>query len=502
MEHGRDARATLVNWSRATGAAMLLAMLATAALSQTPKATPPPPGPPRALKIPTSSEKTLANGLRVIVIQRSNTPLITAQVVIKNGAEVDPPGLGGLAHMTASLLTLGTTTRTASQVAEAIDALGGFQSSEAQWDSSTASVEVMSDKIEPAMASLSDVIRNPSFSTEEIERLREQYLDYINVQLSDPAAIAGFVSERVLFVNSAYGHSVGGTVESLRRIRRADIVKLHRTFYRPDNAILVIGGDISPADGFALGEKYFGSWSQPTSPLLKPLSTSRISSYRPRVLVIDKPDAGQAAVLLVRPGLTRTDPDYFRGLVTNSVLDGYSGRLNQAIRIKRGLSYGAGSYLEARRDIGPFTASAQTRNAAGSEVASLLLDEVARLGTSAVSETDLVPRKAVLIGSFARELEQVNGLVSDLSYLALMGLPLDESSHFVNNVQSVTAADIREFAAKRLDTTGASIIIVGNAKEFLPELRKHHEAIEVIPIKQLDLNSATLRKARVTKKGR
>jgi len=494
-------RLRIINWSRAAGVAIVLALLTTAALSQTAKATPPPPGPPRALKIPTCFEKTFANGLRVIVIQRSNTPLITAQVVIKNGAEVDPPGLGGLAHMTASLLTLGTATRTASQVAEAIDALGGFQSSEAQWDSSTASVEVMSDKIEPAMASLSDVIRNPSFSAEEIERLREQYIDYINVQLSDPAAIADFVSARVLFGSSAYGHSIGGTVESLRRIRRADIVKLHRTFYRPDNAILVIGGDLSPADGFALGEKYFGSWPQPSTPVIKP-SSIRASSYRAHVLVIDKPDAGQAAVLLVRPGLNRTDPDFFRGLVTNSVLDGYSGRLNQAIRVKRGLSYGAGSYLEARRDTGPFTASAQTRNDAGSEVASLLLDEVGRLGTAAVSETDLVPRKAVLIGSFARELEQVNGLVSDLSYLALMGLPLDESSHFVNNVQSVTAADIKEFAAKRLDTKSASIIIVGNAKEFLPELRKHHQAIEVIPIKQLDLNSATLRKANVAKKGR
>lgn len=486
-----DLRSRIV-FSLATAALLLLAATGS---GQTPQATPPPPAAPRSLTIPTPVETMFANGLRVIAIQRSNTPLITAQLVIKNGAEVDPPALAGLAHLTASLLTLGTRTRNATQIAEAIDALGGTLSSGASWDSAAASVEVMSSKINPAMQILGDIARNPTFNDDEIERLRQQYVDFLNVQLGEPGSIASFAAARILFGDAPYGHPLGGTPDSLKRIRRSDILKLHSMFYRPDNGILIIGGDIGSDEAFSLAEKYFGDWRKPVTRLNArgQHTATRVPGNKRRILVIDKPDAGQAAVVVTRAGINRRDADFFRGIVTNSVLDGYSGRLNQEIRIKRGLSYGAGSALDVRRDVGPFIASAQTRNDAAAQVAALLLTEVNRLGTAQVPEAELVPRKAALIGNFARELEQVNGLVSDLSFLALLDLSLEETNRFVNNVQAVTAADIRQFAAERLNSNQASIVIVGNAKEFLPELQKQFHGVEVIPIKQLDLNNASLR---------
>jgi zinc protease len=478
-------------------AATVLLLLSFGVNGQTPQATPPPPSAPRPLTIPAAVEKTLSNGLRVIVIQRSNTPLVTAQVVIKNGAETDPRELAGLAHLTASLLTLGTSTRNATQIAEAIDALGGTLTSGALWDAAAISVEVMSSQVDPAMQILGDVVRRPTFKDEEIERLRQQYIDFLNVQLGEPDSVASFAAQRVLFGDAPYGHPLGGTPESLKRIRRNDILRLNSALYRPDNAILVIGGDIGTADAFGFAEKYFGDWRSPaTGRVLRPLlAVGRPAGNKQRVLVIDKPDADQAAVVLTRIGLNRSDPDFFRGLVTNSVLDGYSGRLNQEIRIKRGLSYGAGSTIEARRDVGPFVAAAQTRNEAAAQVAELLLREVNRLGTVPVTEAELVPRKAVLIGNFARELEEVNGLVSDLSFLALLGLSLTETNSFVTNVQSVTAGELQKFAAARLNTRGVSIVIVGNARKFLPELQKKFKGVEVIPIKELDLNHARLRKS-------
>ena len=435
----------------------------------------------------------------MIVIERSNSPLVSAELIIKNGAEVDPPGLAGLAHMTASLLTLGTRTRSATQIAEAIEALGGSQASGAEWDASTASVGVMSSKVDPAMEVLADVVRHPTFKSDEIERLRQQYIDYLNVQLGEPGSIASFVAARVLFGEAPYGHPLGGTPESLKRIQRSDVLRLHGKFYRPDNAILMIGGDIRPGDAFSLAQKYFGDWHRSAVPAgsinRRPgRALAGQPGRRRRVLVIDKPDAGQAAVMVTRAGIDRRDSDFFRGIVTNSVLDGYSGRLNQEIRIKRGLSYGAGSSLEARREVGPFVASAQTKNEAGAQVAGLLLSEVERLATAPVSEAELIPRKAVLIGSFSRELEQVNGLVGDLGFLALLGLSLGETNRFVNNVQAVTASDVQQFAAGRLNAREASIVIVGDAKQFLPELQKQFQGVEVIPIKDLDLNSAALRK--------
>ncbi|HEY8224013.1 MAG TPA: insulinase family protein, partial [Pyrinomonadaceae bacterium] len=205
-------------------------------------------------------------------------------------------------------------------------------------------------------------------------------------------------------------------------------------------------------------------------------------------------DAGQAAVYLARVGIGRKDTDYFRGIVTNSVLSGYSGRLNQEIRIKRGLSYGAASTLETRRDVGPFIATAQTKNESGAQVAELLMGEISRLATAPPGDAELTPRKAVLIGNFSRNLETVNGLVTQIATLALYGLSLDELNSYIANVQAITTGDVQKFAGTKLDAKTSNIIIVGNAKAFLPALQKQFPNVEVIPITELDLNTALLRK--------
>jgi zinc protease len=202
--------------------------------------------------------------------------------------------------------------------------------------------------------------------------------------------------------------------------------------------------------------------------------------------------------VVARTGIERTNPDYFRGLVTNSVLSGYSGRLNQEIRIKRGLSYGARSALDMRRFIGPFSASAQTKNESAAEVASLLLSEVKRLGTSPVPDIELEPRKAVVIGNFGRNLETAAGLVNQIGSLALYGINFDEINRYIPSVQAITAADVQKFSSGRLDAQGISTIIVGNAKEFLPALTKLYPNVKVIPVAELDLNSALLRKKQQT----
>jgi zinc protease len=476
-------------------AVALLVLTSFAASAQTPQSTPPPPAPPRSLRVPIPTQKTLSNGLRVIVIERQGTPLVSAQLLIKNGGEVDPPQLAGLTDVTASLLTRGTATRDATQIAEAVEAFGGSLASGAGWDSSSATVDVMSAWIGPALEILADVVRHPTFRTDEIERLRQQYLDNLTVDLGEPGTIAHLAAERVVFGDSPYGHPFAGTAESLARIKRADVVRLHDKYYRPDNAILVIGGDITASAAFALAQRYFSVWRKPAQPLPPFVFGARLSdATNRRVLVIDKPDAGQAAVLVARTGIARTDADYFSGMVANSVLNGYSGRLNQEIRIKRGLSYGAGSALDARRGVGTFVASAQTKNESGAQVVVLLMGEVSRLETAAVSEAELTPRKAALIGNFARNLEQVDGLVSQVGSQALLGLNLDEINHYIDQVQSVTAAAVQKFAGARLAASGASIIVVGNAKEFLPALQKQFNDVEVIPLAALDLNNGSLRK--------
>jgi zinc protease len=474
---------------------VLVLCFAATAEGQTPQATPPPPTAPHSVAFPKPVEKTLPNGLRVVVIQRAQMPLVTAQLLIKSGGEVDPSELSGAADMTAALLTRGTTTKSATQIAEAIEALGGSLNSGAGWDSSSITTGVMSSRIGPALEILADVLRNPTFKDEEIDRLRRQYLNSLRVSLGTPGTIARFVAARVVYRDAPYGHPLSGTPESLPRIKRDDIVKLHDTFYRPDNAVLIIGGDITAENAFALAQKYLGDWPKPATELPHMAITAPASETGSRrVLVIDKPDAGQTAVLATRSGISRDNPEYFRGIVANSVLNGYSGRLNWEIRVKRGLSYGAGSGLDMRRWAGSFNASAQTKNESGAEVASLTLAEISKLATGDLPDSELTPRKASLIGGFARGMETTGGLVGQVSSLALYGVSLDEINRYVSSVQAIKAADVKSFAATRLSADSTSVIVVGDAKKFLPALQKEFPQVEVIPAAELDLNSATLRK--------
>ncbi|HST53659.1 MAG TPA: pitrilysin family protein [Pyrinomonadaceae bacterium] len=462
-----------------------------------PQETPPPPAAPRPVSVPAPVERTLRNGLRVIVIEHHETPLVAAQLMVKNGGEVDPADLSGVADMTAELLTKGTKTRSAPQIAQEIEALGGQINSSAGWDASRATVNVIASKTPQAMAILADVVRNPVFKDEEIDRLRQQYQDNLSVGMNNPGQLAGWVAARVVFGDTAYGHPVSGTTESLARIKRDDVVAIHQKYYRPDNAVLVIGGDIKAADAFQIAERTFGDWAKPSTTLASPQTGSGAaqSAGAQRVVVVDMPGAGQAAVLFARRGIARTDPEYYTGLVANSVLTGYSGRLNEEIRIKRGLSYGAGSSLQVRRDAGPFIASAQTKNQSGADVASLLVTELTRLSNEPVAEAELTPRKATLIGGFGRSLETTEGLVGQIASLALYGLKLDEINRYIASVQAVSASQVQQFAGARLGVKDADIVIVGDAKDFIEPLRKQFTNVEVIKRDDLDLNSATLRKA-------
>jgi zinc protease len=253
-----------------------------------------------------------------------------------------------------------------------------------------------------------------------------------------------------------------------------------------------MAGDIEPDAAFALAQNAFGMWRS-SGPSASAATTPASAAQRRRVVVIDMPDAGQAAVVVARPGIRRADPAFMRALVTNAVLGaGYSARLNQEIRVKRGLSYGAGSSFDPRANVGPFTARAETKNESAADVVGLITTELRRLGSEDVAESELTPRKASLIGDFAQSLEATSGIVDRISTLALYGLPLAEINRYISGVQNVTAAEVREFAAANLGGD-ATVVVVGDAKQFAEPLRKQFSDVEVISTSELDLSSPTLR---------
>ncbi len=456
--------------------------------------TPPAPSAPRDAKFAAPKETRLKNGLCVIVAERPRLPLLAAQVVVRNGAEVDPEGLAGTASMTGSLLTKGTETMSAPEIARAIESLGGEIDSGSSWDSSAAGVTVMSTKADEALKILADVVRHPAFKQEEIDRLRNQRLDGLRVALQQPGSLTRYVAGRVVFGAGAYGHAASGTLETLPAIGRDDIVKFYQEFYAPQNAAFILSGDITLEQGKAFAEKLFGDWKNNAAPPDEPKNPGG-KDWQPENVVIDMPDAGQAAVVRVKPAIKRADPDYYAALVANAALgNGFVSRLNREIRIKRGLSYGAGSSVDPRREVGSFSTSAQTKNESAAEVASLMEAELKRLVSEPVQGDELKSRQAVLTGRYARSLETNQGFAAQIASLASYDLPLATLDKYIPAINAVTSADVTEFARKYL-ATPTSLIIAGQAKAFLDPLKKDYPDVKVIAQKDLDLNRADLTKA-------
>jgi len=461
----------------------------------TPQEMPPAPAAPRPVTFPTPIEKKLPNGVRVVVIPRPGTGRVSVSAEVKAGSVFDPNGAAGLADFTASLLTRGTKTHTAPQIAETVEALGGSLSSAASWDAATVSLSSLSSRLDDALPTFAEVLRSPAFAAEEIERLRSESLDGLAVSLRSPGTLARLTAARVVFGDSSYGHSPNGTPEAIKSLDAQEINRFYQSRYQPRNTVLVFGGDITMDAAFAFAEKYFGEWKVPRVAAL-PAPTAAVPQKGGRVVVVDKPDAGQAAVCVARPTIRRADKAYVVGRVANGVLgEGYSARLNQEVRVKRGLSYGAGSVLGSRKDGGLFSASAQTRNDAAPEVAALMKAELTRLAAELVEASELIPRKAALSGNYARGLETGAGLVSAVASLVACDLPLSSLNDYLPEVQKVKTAQIRRFAEKNLGTDDASIIIVGDGRQFLPELKKRFPNVEVIPLDKLDLNKAGLSKS-------
>ena len=452
--------------------------------------TAPSPAAPHSGSFTHPKEAKLENGLRVIVAERPSLPLLAVELIIRNGSEADPNNLAGTASLTGSLLTKGTEKMSAPEIASAIESLGGTIFSSGVSDNSNAGVLVMSSKAEPALTILADVALHPAFKEEEIDRLKKQSLDGLRVALQQPGSVASYVMGRVVYGDGEYGHAAGGTPETLPAIQRADIVKFYQTYYRPDNAALIFSGNVTLEKGKEYAEKFFGDWkANQGGP--RPMRAAT-GTWKPDSVVVDMPEAGQASVSVTKPAIKRDSPDYYSGLVANAALgNGFASRLNREIRIKRGLSYGARSSLDVRRDAGAFIASAQTKNESAAEVASLLQTELKRLETDPVQGDELKSRQALLTGNYARSLETDLGFASQIAGLAVYNLPLETLDKFIPAINAVTTKDVTAFAEKYL-APPSSLVIVGKASVFVDPLKKNFSQTKVIPQSNLDLNRADL----------
>lgn len=443
--------------------------------------------------LPTPHQERLANGLTVITVERHDLPLVTASLVARGGGALDPADRAGLGSVTAELLTKGTTTRSATDVAASVEALGSSLESGADWDGSSVSLTVRTGALGPAMDILSDVVLHPAFAAAELDRSRAQALDGLRVQMSDPASLAGMVAGRAVYGATAYGHPLTGTLASLPAITRTDLSAAYRATWQPAQTALVLVGDITPAAARQLAERSFGAWR--ATPGTAPAVRASAPAYpQPRVIVVDMPGAGQAGVVVARPAIARRDPSFYPASVANGVLGGgFSSRLNQEIRIRRGYAYGAGSALQARLQPGPIAARTQTRNEVAAQAVAITVAEMRRMGTEPVAASELGPREATLIGDFGRSVESNDGIAGRVASYFVQDVPLTELQRYIPQVSAVDPAAVQAAGRSVLDPARASIVVVGDSRQFLPALRQAYANLEVIPVAELDLDSPTLR---------
>jgi len=456
-----------------------------------PRESPPPPLPARQAAFLPYEVRTLDNGLQVVVVMHHEQPAVNLRLMVGVGAAVDPIGKKGVASLTGQLLDQGTTTRTASEIAESIDTVGGLLSVGAGSDLSFVNALVMTDSFEFGVELVGDIARNPSFAPEEIERQRQQVLSGLQVSYDDPAYLAGVVFGRLVYGDHPYGLPATGTPESVRAISRADLRAFHGTHYAPNNALLAIVGDIEASAAFTAAERVFGDWQRKALP---PTTMVEVPEPTHRVVVIDKPGSLQTAIRAGHAALSRTSPDYLAFDVAIKILGGEGGnRLGSVLRTERSLTYAASADIASRRFGGDFMGETDTRSDATAEVLRLMVEEVARLRRERVSRRELENAQAYLAGSFPLTVETPNAIAAQVLEALLYGLDLDDLPKYPERINAFSVEDIRRVSRRYLQPDRLSIVLVGEARAFLDDLPGvGFDEVEVLSVDQLDLSTLEL----------
>jgi zinc protease len=409
-----------------------------------------PPEPSAAVPVtpPALAESRLANGMQVVGVRTGQVPVATLALVFKGGAATVPRDRAGLAELAAEVATKGTATRTAERLAAEMERLGARLNTSAGADGVTLSVTAPAATLEQAGLLLADIARNASFPAAEFDRERRRALDGLSVAMKNPAALASMTVQPVAYGDAPYG--AVATPASLRALSRDDLAAYAKAWWRPDLATMIVAGGIDPAQARRIGERLFADWRAAGATPALPAAPAG-QALKPRLVVVDMPGAGQAAVLAAVRTLDRRDPDFANLFVANAVLGaGSNGRLFQEVRTKRALSYGAGSQLAARADDGLLVAQSQTKNETAPEVVAIFMAELDRLGREPLDAETVAQRKAFVAGALGRQAESSTGFASVVAGLVQQGVPVAEAARLIERVNAVTPDTATAAARARL----------------------------------------------------
>jgi zinc protease len=466
-----------------------------------PSERPPRPLAAKDVKFPAYQVRTLANGLQVIAVPHHEQPAISLRLIVRAGAAQDPENRPGVASLAATLLDQGTTTKSAEQVAQSIDSIGGAMGVGAGSDLTSVFAAVMKNSLDVGLDLISDVARNPAFDQGEIDRQKQQLVSSMQVSAEDPDYIAGSLFERLVYGFHPYGKPDAGTAASVAAITREDLQAFHKRYFGANNAILAVVGDVTPDQAFASAERAFGKWGKvdvEATKLPDPPPPTR------RVIVVDRPGAVQTEIRVGHIGLPRSHKDFLALDLALKILGGEGGnRLHRVLRSERGLTYGAEATFSALKVAGSIAANTDTRSESTAEALRLIVDEFARIRRERVHPRELADAQAYLTGSFPLTIETPGAIALQVLNAVVFGLDLQELQTYRERVNAITPDDIQRVAQQYLYPDRLSIVLVGDAKVFADQLPAvGFDQVERIPLADLDVTAQDLRRRRPGVSGR
>jgi zinc protease len=431
----------------------------------------PPPRETRPFKVPPVKRLRLRNGLAVILAESHKLPLVSVDMVVKTGGGANPKDRPGLASLTANLLDEGTTKRSATDIANQIAQLGATLVTYASWDASAVSLATLAENLDRAAPVWADVLLHPNFSQTELERVVDNVIAALAKRKDSPPIVARHVYSRALWGD---GHPFAwpnlGTESSLKKTTRADVKRFYDTYFAPNNAVLVVSGDITEKELRAKLEPLLAAWRPRKVPTVKVPKVE--APAKPRIVIVDKPGAPQSSLRIGLPAIQRKNPDYYRALVTNNILGGTFKRLTMNLRETKGWTYGVSSQFDARRTPGPWTVAGEFVAAHTADAVAEIEKEIQKLRTDPVSDQELADTKDEIAGAFPARFATAEQLASQMAALAVYGLPGNELDSFVTKIRGVSKEDVRKTAQKYLRPEHLLIVVVGDRASLEPSLRK------------------------------
>lgn len=437
----------------------------------------PAPLPPRPIHIPHSSEVSLSNGLNIVIVEDSRLPLVSYRLAFRAGDAHNPPELPGLSDLLMGLITEGTESLSSREIADEVGRMGATLSAGANSDYATVAASSLATFSDNILELVADVTRNPSFPPNEVELLKQNTKESLRQQRAQPSFLATEMVSRVVFGKHPYS-IIAPTIESLEASSRDRIVEFHRSMFLPNNAVLVVVGDVRSDDMVKRIEGLFGDWQPgkvPEDDFPAPPTSFTRSGF-----LVDRPGSAQSNIVIANAGITRTSPDYFPMLLMHTVLGANaSSRLFMNLREEKGYTYGAYSSLDARRFAGTFRVSAEVRSPVTGDSLKEFFYELERIRTEAVSDQEIRDAKSYLTGVFPLRLETQEGLIDQLVQIKMFGLPENYLQTYRDQIQSVTIEDVQEVALRYVKPEEAAIVIVGDGQEILDQVKPYSRTIEL-----------------------